>query len=52
VQNPYAVEVDDQMSERPLLVVGLEEDTIPGNTTKFGETLSGRNIDKTCLTPM
>ena len=49
VQNPDTVEIDDEMSERPLFIVGLEEDTVPSNAAEFRETLSRWNVDETRL---
>ena len=52
VQNPDTVEIDNEMSEGSLFIVGLEEDPVPSNAAEFREALSGRNIDETYLVPV
>jgi hypothetical protein len=50
VDDPDTVEVDEQMSERPLLVIRLEECAILVDAVKTHETLCWWNIDETSLT--
>ena len=49
VNDPYTIEVDQPMSERPFLVVRLEEGSTPCNPVKLHEPLGWGKIRKTGL---
>jgi hypothetical protein len=50
VDDPDTVEVDEQMSERPLLVICLGNRAIPVDAVETHETLCCWNIDEPSLT--
>jgi hypothetical protein len=50
VDDPNSVEVDEQMPERPLLIIRLEKRAIPVDAVETHKTLCWWNIDKTSLT--
>ncbi len=50
MDDPNAVEVDEEMPERTLLIIRLEECTVPVDAVETHETLSWWNIDQTSLT--
>lgn len=49
VDNPYTVEVNEQMPKRAFLVIGLEERAIPVNLRKPHKTLRWRKIHQPSL---
>jgi hypothetical protein len=49
VENPNAIEIDEEMRKGSLFEVGLKEDATPVNTTEFHVALSGRNIHQADL---
>ena len=50
VDDPNAVEVDEQMPERTLLVIRLEKCAVPVDAVETHETLCWWNVDQTSLT--
>lgn len=49
MDDPDTVEVDEQMPERPLLVIRLEESAVPVDTVETHETLCWWDVDQTSL---
>jgi hypothetical protein len=49
MNDPDAIEVNEEMSERALLVIRLEKSTIPVDTVEKHEALGGGNVDETSL---
>jgi hypothetical protein len=49
VDNPDSVEVDEQVEERSLFEVSLEEDLVPFDAVKLHESLSRRDVDESGL---
>jgi len=49
MKDPDTIEVDKKMSAGTLLVVSLEEDSVPVDSIELHESLRGRDIDQSCL---
>ena len=49
VEDPDTVEIDEEVSRRSLLIVGLEEDFVPVDLAELHVPLGGRKVDEPFL---